>query len=237
LLIIKFSANDLYLQKTILMIVHDFSKSKSIINHFVGELRDVKIQKDRMRFRKNLERIGEILGYELSKTLEYHTVTINTPLGTKPTELVIQQPVLCTILRAGLPLHQGMMNFFDQAETTFVSAFRHHSNGNKEFEIVVEYLATPSLQNKTLIISDPMLATGESLANVYEVLLSQGKPGKVHIVAAIGSKPGIEYIKTKLPENSELWIASVDEELNDNQYIIPGLGDAGDLAFGKKLSK
>jgi uracil phosphoribosyltransferase len=219
------------------MIVHDFSKSKSILNHFVGELRDIKIQKDRMRFRKNLERIGEILGYELSKTLNYKNVTINTPLGIKPTELIVQQPVLCTILRAGLPLHQGMMNFFDQAETTFVSAFRHHPSSNKEFEIVVEYLATPSLQDKTLIISDPMLATGESLANVYEVLLSQGQPKKVHIVAAIGSKPGIEYIKTKLPTNSELWIASVDEELNENQYIVPGLGDAGDLAFGKKLSK
>ena len=218
------------------MIVHDFSQSQSILNHFVAELRDVVIQKDRMRFRKNLERIGEILGYELSKTLSYHTENIDSPLGVKPTDLLDQQPVLCTILRAGLPLHQGMMNFFDQAETTFVSAFRRHPNGEKEFEIVVEYLATPSLEDKTLIISDPMLATGESLANVYEVLLSQGKPKKVHIVAAIGSKPGIEYIKTKLPENSELWIASVDEILDDHQYIVPGLGDAGDLAFGKKLS-
>ncbi|MGM5629348.1 uracil phosphoribosyltransferase [Apibacter raozihei] len=219
------------------MIVHDFSQTKSILNHFVAELRDVEVQKDRMRFRRNLERIGEILGYELSKSLNYHTENIKTPLGIKPTDLLDQQPVLCTILRAGLPLHQGMMNFFDQAETTFVSAFRHHPNGEKEFEIVVEYLATPSLQDKTLIISDPMLATGESLANVYEVLLSQGVPKKVHIVAAIGSKPGIDYITKKLPENSELWIASVDERLDDNQYIIPGLGDAGDLAFGKKLSK
>ncbi|MDR1877387.1 MAG: uracil phosphoribosyltransferase [Flavobacteriaceae bacterium] len=218
------------------MIVHDFSKTQSILNHFVGELRDIIIQKDRMRFRKNLERIGEILGYELSKTLEYYTVNINSPLGVKPTELLVQQPVLCTILRAGLPLHQGMMNFFDQAETTFVSAFRHHPNSDREFEIVVEYLATPSLQDKTLIISDPMLATGKSLANVYEVLLNQGTPKKVHIVAAIGSNPGIEYIKTKLPESAELWIASVDDKLDENQYIVPGLGDAGDLAFGKKLS-
>ncbi|MDR2121594.1 MAG: uracil phosphoribosyltransferase [Flavobacteriaceae bacterium] len=218
------------------MIVHDFSKTKSVLNHFVGELRDIIIQKDRMRFRNNLERIGEILGYELSKTLEYYTVNINSPLGTKPTELLVQQPVLCTILRAGLPLHQGMMNFFDQAETTFVSAFRHHPDSTREFEIVVEYLATPSLEGKTLIISDPMLATGKSLANVYEILLSQGTPKKVHIVAAIGSKPGIEYIKNQLPENAELWIASVDDELDQNQYIVPGLGDAGDLAFGKKLS-
>lgn len=219
------------------MIVHDFSRTHSILNHFVAELRDVEIQKDRMRFRKNLERIGEILGYELSKTLDYCITDVYSPLGVKPTELLKQQPVLCTILRAGLPLHQGMMNFFDKAETTFVSAFRHHPNGEKEFEIVVEYLATPSLENKTLIISDPMLATGESLANVYEVLLSEGKPKKVHIVAAIGSKPGLDYISTKLPENTELWIASVDDILDNHKYIVPGLGDAGDLAFGKKLSK
>ncbi len=219
------------------MIVHDFSKTQSILNHFVAELRDIIVQKDPMRFRKNLERIGEILGYELSKTLDYYTVNVNSPLGVKPTDLITQQPVLCTILRAGLPLHQGMMNFFDQAETTFVSAFRHHPNQAKEFEIVVEYLATPSLQDKVLIISDPMLATGESLANVYDILLSQGTPKKVHIVAAIGSMPGIEYIKTKLPESCELWIASVDEELDEDKYIVPGLGDAGDLAFGKKLSR
>jgi uracil phosphoribosyltransferase len=219
------------------MIVHDFSQSQSILNHFVAELRDVSIQTDRMRFRKNLERIGEILGYELSKTLDYHAENITTPLGIKSTELLNRQPVLCTILRAGLPLHQGMMNYFEQAETTFVSAFRHHPGREKEFEIVVEYLATPSLEDKTLIISDPMLATGESLASVYDVLLSQGIPRKVHIVAAIGSKPGIEFIKTKLPESSELWIASVDDILDENKYIVPGLGDAGDLAFGKKLSK
>ncbi|MDR3272590.1 MAG: uracil phosphoribosyltransferase [Flavobacteriaceae bacterium] len=219
------------------MIVHDFSKTYSVLNHFVGELRNVEVQQDRMRFRRNLERIGEVLGYELSKTLDYQSIDIQTPLGVKPTDLLAQQPVLCTILRAGLPLHQGMMNFFDRAETTFVSAFRHHPNGKKEFEIVVEYLATPSLENKTLIISDPMLASGKSIANVYEVLLKQGTPRKVHIVAAIGSKPGIEYIKPQLPENAELWIASVDDELDENQYIIPGLGDAGDLAFGEKLSK
>ncbi|TWP22863.1 uracil phosphoribosyltransferase [Apibacter muscae] len=217
------------------MIIHDFTHKRSILNHFVGELRDVNIQKDRMRFRRNLERIGEVLGYELSKTLDYYPVNINSPLGIKPSEYISKQPVLCTILRAGLPLHQGMMNFFDQAETTFVSAFRNHSKNSKEFEVVVEYLATPSLDNKTLIISDPMLATGESLANVYEVLLKYGSPKKVHIVAAIGSKPGIDYIKEKLPESTELWIASVDEILNEKQYIVPGLGDAGDLAFGKKL--
>lgn len=218
------------------MKVNDFSQHQSVLNHFVAELRDVNIQKDRMRFRKNLERIGEILAYELSKTLNYNTTNVQTPLGIKPTDLLNEQPVLCTILRAGLPLHQGMMNFFDQAETTFVSAFRHHPDGEKEFEIVVEYLATPNIQDKILIISDPMLATGESLANVYHVLLSQGTPKEVHIVAAIGSKQGIQHISKHLPENTTLWIASVDDILDENKYIIPGLGDAGDLAFGKKLS-
>ncbi len=214
------------------MIVHDFSKENSVLNHFVAELRDIAIQKDSMRFRRNLERIGEVLAYELSKTLQYKKVEVQTPLAKKETQLLQNQPVICTILRAGLPLHLGMLNYFDQSETTFVSAFRKEG---KEFEIVVEYLATPDLNGKTLIIADPMLATGESMISVYNVLKKQGVPKEIHVVAAIGSKEGVTYISKYFPENTQLWIAAIDPILNDKKYIVPGLGDAGDLAFGKKL--
>lgn len=217
------------------MIVHDFSKENSILNHFVAELRDIKIQKDSMRFRKNLERIGEVLAYELSKTLHYHKQEIETPLAIKESLLLQEQPVICTILRAGLPLHLGMLNYFDQSETTFVSAFRTHPEEGKEFEIVVEYLATPDLNGKTLIIADPMLATGESMISVYDVLKKQGIPNEIHIVAVIGSEEGVEFIAKHFPKNTHLWIAAIDPILNDKKYIVPGLGDAGDLAFGKKL--
>lgn len=217
------------------MIVHDFSKENSILNHFVAELRDIHVQKDSMRFRRNLERIGEVLAYELSKTLSYTTKDIQTPLAIKESQLLQEQPVICTILRAGLPLHLGMLHYFDQSETTFVSAFRTHPEEGKEFEIVVEYLATPDLNGKTLIIADPMLATGESMINVYDVLKKQGTPKEVHIVAAIGSEEGVHYISNYFPENTHLWIAAVDPILNEKKYIVPGLGDAGDLAFGKKL--
>ncbi len=214
------------------MIVHDFSKENSVLNHFVAELRDISIQKDSMRFRKNLERIGEVLAYELSKTLQYKKVEVQTPLAKKEVQLLRNQPVICTVLRAGLPLHLGMLNYFDQSETTFVSAFRKEG---KEFEIVVEYLATPDLNAKTLIIADPMLATGESMISVYNVLKKQGVPKEIHVVAAIGSKEGVAYISKYFPKNTQLWIAAIDPILNDKKYIVPGLGDAGDLAFGKKL--
>ncbi len=217
------------------MIIQDFSKENSVLNHFVAELRDITIQKDSMRFRRNLERIGEILAYELSKTLQYHQQDVKTPLGTKESKLLKEQPVICTILRAGLPLHLGMLHYFDQSETTFVSAFRKHPKEGKEFEIVVEYLATPDLNGKTLIIADPMLATGESMVSVYDVLKKQGVPKEIHMVAAIGSEEGVRYISNYFPENTHLWIAAIDPILNDKKYIVPGLGDAGDLAFGKKL--
>lgn len=199
------------------------------------ELRDIAVQKDSMRFRRNLERIGEVLAYELSKTLDYEKVVIQTPLAKKESQLLQNQPVICTILRAGLPLHLGMLNYFDQSETTFVSAFRTHPEEGKEFEIVVEYLATPDLHDKTLIIADPMLATGESMVSVYNVLKKQGIPKEIHVVAAIGSEDGVNYISKYFPENTHLWIAAIDPVLNDKKYIVPGLGDAGDLAFGKKL--
>ncbi|MFV0530901.1 MAG: uracil phosphoribosyltransferase [Flavobacteriales bacterium] len=217
------------------MIIHDFSKNNSVLNHFVVELRDIAVQKDSMRFRRNLERIGEVLAYELSKTLDYEKVVIQTPLAKKESQLLQNQPVICTILRAGLPLHLGMLNYFDQSETTFVSAFRTHPEEGKEFEIVVEYLATPDLHDKTLIIADPMLATGESMVSVYNVLKKQGIPKEIHVVAAIGSEDGVNYISKYFPENTHLWIAAIDPVLNDKKYIVPGLGDAGDLAFGKKL--
>ena len=217
------------------MVVRDFSKENSVLNHFVAELRDINVQKDSMRFRRNLERIGEVLAYEVSKELDYKEVDIQTPLAVKPSKLIESQPVICTILRAGLPLHLGMLNYFDQSETTFVSAFRSHPDDGKEFEIVVEYLATPDLDGKTLIIADPMLATGESMVSVYDVLIKHGTPKEVHVVAAIGSKDGVDYVAKHFPENTHLWIAAIDPELNDKKYIVPGLGDAGDLAFGKKM--
>lgn len=217
------------------MIINDFSQDNSLLNHFIAELRDVTVQNDRMRFRRNLERIGEILGYELSKTLSYFPRTLNTPLGTKDVKLIKDQVVLCTILRAGLPLYQGMLNYFDHAENTFVSAYRHHFDDKDDFEIRVEYLATPNLEDKTLIITDPMLATGSSMVAIYNHLLEKGTPKEVHIVAVIGSKQGIEFVSEHFPENTKLWIAAVDDDLNSRGYIIPGLGDAGDLAFGEKL--
>jgi uracil phosphoribosyltransferase len=223
------------LYKIIKMIVHYLQEKNSILNKFISEIRDVKVQKDSLRFRRNIERIGEVLGYELSKDLAYSNVAIETPLGVKEEQLSEKDVVLCSILRAGLPLHQGLLNYFDDAENAFISAYRHHPNNDAEFEIVVEYFAAPSIENKTLLLADPMLATGQSLVSVYEAIKKQGTPKEIHIVAVIGSEEGIEFIKDKFPENTHLWIAAVDPVLNGKGYIVPGLGDAGDLAFGTKL--
>ncbi len=216
------------------MIIHSLDKTPSIINTFIAELRDNKIQKDRMRFRRNIERIGEITAYELSKHLNYTAKSVSTPLGIKNMKLLNDQVVLCSILRAGLPLHQGLLNYFDTSENAFISAYRKHNKDNSS-EIIVEYFASPNLENKTLILADPMLATGSSLVAVYEALLKHGLPKKIHIVAVIGAKEGIDYITKHFPKNTELWIATIDDKLNSKGYIIPGLGDAGDLAFGTKL--
>jgi uracil phosphoribosyltransferase len=217
------------------MIVHDFSTYSSIINQFIFELRDVSIQKDAMRFRKNIEYIGEILGYELSKTLHYTTKDVQSPYGTK-TMFVLDDPlVLCSVLRAGLTLHQGLLNYFNKAENAFISAYRYHKSGADFFKIIVEYLASPSLVGKTLILSDPMLATGKTLENVLKAFKQHGNPKQIHIVSVIGSKEGIDYVSTIFPENTHLWIATVDDALSNRGYIIPGLGDAGDLSFGIKL--
>ena len=217
------------------MIIHHIQKENSILNKFISEIRDVKIQKDSLRFRRNIERIGEVLSYELSKQLSYSSINIETPLAKKEEQLLSNDIVLCSILRAGLPLHQGLLNYFDDAENAFISAYRHHPNNDAEFEIVVEYFASPSINNKTLLLADPMLATGQSLVAVLEAIKKFGTPKEIHIVAVIGSEEGIEFIKDKFPENTHLWIAAIDSELNDKGYIVPGLGDAGDLAFGSKL--
>ncbi|AFL79732.1 uracil phosphoribosyltransferase [Aequorivita sublithincola DSM 14238] len=217
------------------MIVHDFSNKKSVLNQFISEMRDVSIQKDSMRFRKNIERIGEILSYEMSKTLNYKSQLVRTPLGEKEMRVPVNDLVVCSILRAALPFHNGILNFFDKAENAFISAFRHHPDGDDDFEVIVKYLASPSIENKTLILTDPMLATGKTLENVLKAFEKHGTPKQIHILSIIGAKPGIEYIKPIFPENTHLWIAAVDDTLNSRGYIVPGLGDAGDLAFGEKL--
>ena len=217
------------------MVIHDFSKESSVTNQFISELRDVNIQKDSMRFRKNIERIGEILSYELSKTLDYKSKTIETPLGEKSIMLPENELVLCSVLRAGLPLHQGLLNYFDKAENAFISAYRLHRDNSDKFEVIVKYFAAPSLTGKTLILTDPMLATGKTLENVLKSLKDHGEPKQIHIVSVIASKAGVEYIKSLFPESTHLWIATMDDTLSSKGYIIPGLGDAGDLAFGLKL--
>jgi uracil phosphoribosyltransferase len=217
------------------MQIHYISEDNSILNHFLAEIRDINIQKDSMRFRKNMERIGEIMAYELSKTLEYKVIEVTTPLGVKPTSILADNVVLCSILRAGLSLHTGFMNLFDHAENGFISAYRHHPNNDDYFEILVEYQATPSLENKNLIVIDPMLATGQSIIAVLNKLNLDQNPKEIHIAVVIAAPEGIAYLEEKLPNNCHLWVAALDEKLNEKNYIIPGLGDAGDLAYGQKL--
>ncbi|MEQ3654290.1 MAG: uracil phosphoribosyltransferase [Dokdonia sp.] len=217
------------------MIIHDFSNKQSLLNQYIYELRTVAIQKDRMRFRKNIERVGEILGYEMSKMLAYHDMQTSTPLGSKSMVLPQQDLVLCSVLRAGLPLHQGLLNRFDTADNAFISAYRTHPEQGNDFEVVVRYFAAPDLSHKTLVLTDPMLATGKTLENVYQALSDHGTPTQIHIIAVIGSRQGVDYINRIFPEDTHLWIAAVDEELNNKGYIVPGLGDAGDLCYGLKL--
>ena len=217
------------------MQIHYISQNNSILNHFLAQIRDVTIQKDSMRFRKNIERIGEIMAYELSKTLDYKTIEVQTPLGIKTTSTIADNVVLCSILRAGLALHNGFMSFFDDAENGFVSAYRHHPNHDDYFEIKVEYQAAPSFEGKNLILIDPMLATGQSMVAVFNKLITEETPKEIHIAVVIAVPEGIAYLEKHLPENCHLWVAALDEKLNEKNYIIPGLGDAGDLAYGDKL--
>ncbi len=217
------------------MKVVDFSRENTILNRYVAELRDVNIQSDRMRYRRNVERVGEIIAYEISRSLPYCGVSVTTPLGVSEINVPSVEPVLATILRAGLPLHQGFLNIFDRAENAFVSAYREYINEN-DFDIIVEYIASPSIEGKTLIIIDPMLATGNSLELSYRALLDKGTPSALHIASVIASDEAIENLK-RIFEGVELtvWCGAIDPSLNAHGYIVPGLGDAGDLCYGGKL--
>jgi len=216
------------------MKIVNFNESNSLLNQYVAEIRDVNIQQDRMRFRRNIERIGEIMAYEISKTLHYTTLQVKTPLGTATTNIPDNQIVLATILRAGLPFHQGFLNYFDQAENAFVSAYRKYKDTLK-FDIHIEYIASPSIEGKTLILVDPMLATGSSMELSYQAMLTKGTPAEIHIASVIASEQALSYISDVFSNTqTTIWCAAVDPGLNEHSYIIPGLGDAGDLAFGEK---
>lgn len=215
--------------------VIELGKQSTIINNYVAELRNVEVQGDRMRFRKNLERIGELIAYEISKTLDYETVTVTTPLGEKDMNIVVDQPVLATIMRAGLPLHQGFLNVFDKADNAFIAAYRKYDK-NEDFEIRIEYYSAANIDGRVLILVDPMLATGSSLVQCLDGLLhDEEKPSKLHLVAVIASAEGVDYVKKKLSKyDATLWVGDIDDELTAKAYIVPGLGDAGDLAYGEK---
>ena len=214
--------------------VINLSDTNSLLSEWVRELRDTSVQMDRMRFRRNMERMGEIMAYEISKTLIYESVEVITPLGIANIPLIKDQPVIATILRAGLPLHQGILNYFDRGHNAFVSAYRkHHKDGT--FDINVEYLSSPDLTDKVLILCDPMLATGASMVLTYKALMKRGRPRHTHVVSVIASLEGVEYAKKHLPENVTLWCGAVDDELTAHSYIVPGLGDAGDLSYGTKI--
>jgi uracil phosphoribosyltransferase len=217
------------------MQIHILSENNSVLNHFLGQIRNVNVHNDSMRFRRNIERIGEIMAYELSKELHYSDVEIQTPLGIKKTTAIKDQLVLCSILRAGIPLHMGFLNYFDSAENGFVSAYRHHPNNDAYFDIKVEYQAIADINNKNLLLIDPMLATGQSIVAVFNRLMERGTPKEIHIAVTIAAPEGIAFLEKHLPHNCHLWIAALDEKLDEKSYIVPGLGDAGDLAFGEKL--
>jgi len=216
------------------MIIHHISNHNSVLNQFLVEIRDKNIQKDRLKFRINLERIGEILAYEMSKSLNFGIQSIDTPLGKHEKPVIKNNIVIASILRAGLPMHNGVSRIFDRVDNAFISAYR-TKDTNGDFKIEVEYCATPDLSSKDLILVDPMLATGYSIVEVYKSLNRKFKPSSLHILCAIAAKPGIAYLEKHLKQDTQLWVADIDQALNDKAYIIPGLGDAGDLAFGPKL--
>ena len=217
------------------MEIINFADERSLVSRFMMELRDINIQKDKMRFRQNLERIGEIMAYEISKRLSYRQVETTTPLGTVQCDTMADDIVLATILRAGIPFHQGFLNFFDDAQNAFVSAYRKYKPHSDTFDIHIEYIASPRINGKTVIISDPMLATGSSMELAYQALLTKGKPAHIHIASVIASQQAIEFIRRHLPDDkTTVWVGAIDPSLNPHSYIVPGLGDAGDLAFGDK---
>ncbi len=212
----------------------NLGEQNSIFNQFIKEIRSAKIQKDSMRFRRNIERIGEIFAYEISKKLSFETETVTTPLGDCDIEVPKGNPVIATVLRAGLPLHQGILNYFDQAENAFVSAYRKHTTAD-DFEVQVEYMSGPTLKGKTLILCDPMLASGQSMVLAYKALIEEyGQPEHVHIVAIIASSEGLQYLAKNVRSKATFWMGAIDSEMTAQSYIIPGLGDAGDLAYGQK---
>jgi uracil phosphoribosyltransferase len=216
------------------MVINIGSKN-SIVNHFLRDLRDASIQQDGMRFRRNMERVGEIFAYEISKTMEYESREVITSLGTAEVQVLKSVPVLSTILRAGLPLHQGMLNYFDNADNAFVSAYREHRKDG-EFAIQIEYVSSPEIEGRVLVITDPMLATGQSMVASFKSLLIHGKPAHTHFVSVVASIQGVEYLKRMLPKSgTTIWVAAIDDELTAQGYIVPGLGDAGDLAYGQKV--
>ena len=217
------------------MEIHHLSADNSVLNRFLAESRDVSIHGDSMRFRRNIERIGEVMAYELSRQLHYRDTEIQTPLGLKKSTEISDPLVICSILRAGLPLHTGFLNVFDGAENGFVSAYRHHPNNDDYFDIKVEYQAIANINGKTLVLVDPMLATGQSLVAVYNRLMERGTPKQIHVAVVIAAPEGIAHLQKHLPDSCHLWIAALDDRLDQHSYIVPGLGDAGDLAFGDKL--
>lgn len=213
--------------------IHNLSREHSLVSNWIAEIRDIEQQNDRMRFRRNLERIGEIAAYEISKLLPSVKAEIQTPLGIANCKVLAHQPVLGTILRAGLPLHQGLLNYFDKADNAFVSAYRKHNNDGT-FKISLEYMSCPELEDRVLILSDPMLATGASLVKTIQYLREEGEPSSIHIVVAIACTVGLEYVRREIPK-AVIWCGDIDDELTAKGYIVPGLGDAGDLAYGNKI--
>ena len=216
--------------------IHILNKENTILNKFIAQMRDREVQRDSMRFRRNLERVGEIMSYEISRVLDYKTQIVETPLGEAAVEMISDDIVIATILRAGLPLHQGFLNYFDDAESAFVSAYR-KSSKDGSFKVKVEYISNCNFEGKTMILVDPMLATGTSLVMAYEALIAKGgEPEHTHIATVIASEQGVEYAQQHLPAGrTTLWLGAVDAELTSKAYIVPGIGDAGDLCYGKKL--
>lgn len=220
------------------MDVFNLSDHNSILNNFMAELRNIEIQNDRMKFRKNIERVGEIIAYEISKTLSYKEKEISSPLGISKTNVLREQLVLSPVLRAGIPLHQGFLNYFNDSENAFVSAYREYNEDHSDFDIIIEYLSAPRIEGKTLIIIDPMLATGSSMELAYNALLRKGCPSKIHLACVIASRQGIESVKDFFPKDkTTIWAGAIDPDLDEHSYIVPGLGDAGDLCYGEKDNK
>ena len=212
----------------------NFAETPSLVSQYLSEMRDVATHGDPLRFRHNLQRVGEIMAYEISKTLRYKTVDVETPLATAKCQVIDEQLVLATIFRAGVPFHQGFLNYFDHAENAFVSAYRKYKE-KENFDVCIEYLASPRLDGKTLILCDPMLATGASMELSYRALLTKGMPAKIHVCSVIASKKAVDYVKSTFPEDrTTIWVGAIDPEINAHSYIVPGLGDAGDLAYGVK---